>query len=133
MRENDLRLRNFVSITEDAKKEMWENEIDFESNDFFIVTCLEINELKIYINGSYIEFDYKDIVPIKVDDKILNIFGWEWKIVHQGFHNGEFKIVERYKNGYALIFGDELIPFKYLHQLQNIFYTLKEEELSSPK
>ena len=77
------------------------------------------------------EIPYYDLSPIPLTEEWLLKFGFEWKIQHQGFYNGRFKIDEKYKEGYRLYFGGEKIDVKHVHQLQNLYFALTGEELKT--
>ena len=69
------------------------------------------------------------LMPIPLTEEWLLKFGFEWKIQHQGFHNGAFKIEEEYKKGYRFYIGNEKISIQYVHQLQNLYHALTGKEL----
>lgn len=73
--------------------------------------------------------------PIPLTPEILEKCGFDWSIYYQAFHKEyfEFDITECYPKGYALTtFKRGLIiapNIQYLHQLQNLYYSLTGEEL----
>jgi hypothetical protein len=102
----------------------------FDIND---VTADDIFFLSEYMNR------VKDISPVKITIQLLQKLGfkkdskYDWIIEHKDFevlvyhcpygediHNGE---------GCFMFKGGNCIDFKYLHQLQNLYFALTGEEL----
>ena len=107
----ELRIHNLVSITEAARKELFDcNEVLFEENTHR-VSGLDIDELRLFIDSMEVEFDYSQIEPIELTG--------EWLI--------KCNVVKRSVYGTTVIarIVDSIgIPdyIKSVHELQNWYY-----------
>lgn len=75
-------------------------------------------------------YNYKDFTPVKLSDEWFKRFGFEYRM--GGYENGiRFEHVPE-MDCYHLDLGNPLLqaPFiKYVHQLQNLYFCLIQEEL----
>lgn len=84
----------------------------------------------------------KYIKPIPLTEEILLKCGFEWSIQHQAHKHKKFKYVIDFYNSHpqfnsSVCFlnkehrsGENLICIQYLHQLQNLYFALTNEELT---
>lgn len=125
---NDLRVGNFIKFNNHLEKE----KIVQVNLRFFASWAGGRNpdEMKVdeEISNYYTE--------IELTPDILQRCGFDWSIYHQAFHKEGFDldINECYPKGYALCRfkrkGDPIVPnIFYLHQLQNVYYSLTGSEL----
>ena len=118
MKPNELRINNYVKV------QLCTNPIQIITNIMF--------------NGIYTvdteNVDYADVEPIKLTDKWLINFGFEkteWD------NNNSFRKMVG-NNDYTIVFysnciceiGDVIVKeIQYVHQLQNLYFALTENEL----
>lgn len=80
--------------------------------------------------------DVKDLAGVILTKEWLDKFGFEWIIYYQANHKVGFKfdLNELYKGGYSLsTFKKEVIlieKLEFLHQLQNVYFSLTTKELT---
>ena len=115
MKASDLRLGNYVHM-------------DMSIDD------IEVVKLKIGDLASF-AIEIRDLFPIPLTEEWLLKFGFEWKGIV-----GKNRFLTKYTPcGKAIVFKDGYIifagvtieyPVGYLHQLQNLYFALTNEELS---
>ena len=78
-----------------------------------------------------------DYLPISLTPEILEKCGFEWSIYHQAWHKQGFvfDLSERSVGGFFMHksrLNSEIIcpKIQYLHQLQNLYFALTNEELN---
>jgi hypothetical protein len=108
LKTNELRIGNLISF--------------ISTSDIEMIVKIDKN----FINDVY----WTDLHPILITEEWLLRFEFEWSIFHQGWWNGKFKIVEKHEDGWYFIFGNERIHLKSVHQLQNLYFALTDEELT---
>ena len=118
MNENELRLGNYYAIAED-------NGITYKQVTYLIPSAGDW-----FSNGDNLTHACK---PILLTEDWLLKFGFE-----QGVNNNTFRHI---KSAYAVSFifdnfefrssecGDYITTIKYVHQLQNLYFALTDEEL----
>lgn len=80
--------------------------------------------------------DIKDLSGVPLTKELIFKYGFEWIIYYQANHKVGFKfdLNESYKGGYSLsTFKKEVIlveKMEYLHQLQNVYFSLMNKELT---
>lgn len=83
MNPNELRIGNYVSLTEAEKKDLFDS-LDFESIEqveeyicpFYKISGLLLTELYLIVNGCEFEFNYSDIQPITLTEEWLIKLGF---------------------------------------------------------
>lgn len=139
MKANELRLHNRISITEKARKELWECEMDVEPLSTGFITSIDIDQCRILLDSMEYEMDFNDLEPIPLTEEWLLKFSFEKKrdsykkeVLSYGnisfqFNNGKLMFCElnQYR-GYTL--GSPEVEF--VHSLQNLFFALCGEELT---
>lgn len=118
---NEVREGNWIKL-DNAK--VWRKIWDGKEYKVDIDVLLEISSHEDYYS------------PIELTSEILTKCGFDWSIYHQAFHKEGFELDmnECYPKGYALCRfkrNDEpVVPnILYLHQLQNVYYSLTGSEL----
>jgi len=93
--------------------------------------CLNTDEFGIGV------VDWNNINPIPLTPEILEKCGFEWSIYHQAWHKQGFvfDLSERSVGGFFMHksrLNSEIIcpEIQYLHQLQNLYFSLTGEELN---
>ena len=139
----ELRIHNLVSITESARKELFDcNEVLFEKN-IHQVTGLDIDELRLFIDSMEVEFDYSQIEPIELTKEWLKKAGFD-EATHEGndvmiYSKSEWNFVLEYYNfqvksesSWFLVqyLGQLEIKIQFIHQLQNLYFALTNKELT---
>ena len=124
------------------------NLIQYKKGHLSIITGLEIRDNKelVTVKGlddSYIDgcYELNNFYPVKLsEDLISKLPKEEWNFVGFGmrviYQHIKFKTIKfEYTDSHVVIyFNDEIINFKnYVHQLQNIYFTLTEMELKLNK
>jgi hypothetical protein len=99
MKANELRLNNIILYKGEAYK--------ISGNYILFKTCVNI------------ERKDKDYEPIPLTEEWLLKFGFIW--------HGDIKILKGYLNNY--VDGNGETHLKYVHQLQNLYFALTNEEL----
>jgi hypothetical protein len=100
-------------------------EIQILSNDKALNQTLGVT----YRNGSCWAFD---IEPVPLTEEWLLKCGYVFTNIYQGFNqyrNGSVLELSITPNGFELFFNYKWIKIKYVHQLQNLYFLLTENEL----
>jgi hypothetical protein len=84
---------------------------------------------------AFLQYD-NDAEPTPLTPEILEACGFEWDIFYQGFTNGRYVINILHDGRISFAYGKrrhddmQFMPYiKYLHQLQNLYYSLTGTEL----
>lgn len=110
---NELRIGNYI------------REIDL-SNFHTVVNIESFPEAIIYIDNGK-PLDEKDAMPIELTPEILQKAGFELKSTLLDYCKGNVSIRQK-QNGYEVAWYHSTIH--YLHQLQNLYFALTNEELT---
>ena len=120
---NELRIGNYINNY---------NKVLSITDDGLLCTGLSIIGVVIIENPK----------PIPLTEEILLKCGFEWSIQHQAHKHEKFKYVIDFYNSHpqfnsSVCFlnkehrrGENLICIQYLHQLQNLYFALTNEELT---
>jgi len=108
---------------------------DYQNNTIKVLGISDVyNDGNYYIiseNGGSIDDDHK---PIPLTPEILLKCGFTSDKWLMSFHLGENKMwIDKTSNEFYWVFGrkeTKYLRIKYLHQLQNLFYSLTNEELN---
>lgn len=131
----DLKIKNIVTLSEDVRREMHINEIH-ALNDFFTVeTIYSDNEVALKLDDEVVDLAEKDIEPLEINADWLLKLGFEKKK-----QPGRLYDYYYIKNGLYFSFIDfhrlvyknkalEDVKCTYVHQLQNLYYSLSGTEL----
>ena len=141
IRANELRIGNFVSVNKGF--EMLVHSIYKDDTLYLDFIPPLVNE------GDIWEEDVSDVSPIKLTEEWLEKFGFlKLKGVKRKFYSqmthikDDFFVGTRdkracdYKKGKSLVYvchGDNIIDLYYVHQLQNLFFSLTGKELTFKK
>ncbi len=123
MEAKELRIGNKVLNVKgevDSIKEIWE-----KNNDYAVVLENEHNAYYLTHKGGEL------IKPIPLTEKWLLKFGFESYDVEYKYASRWLNI-EKSENGYVKLADDYFIDsfeFKHVHQLQNLYFALSNEEL----
>jgi len=142
-----LRIGNYLQPTEKAIKELLEQEMDIKPKSLGEVTSIDNDEIRLYIDSMEIEFYYEDVQPIPLTEEWLLKFGFsknendvlqiETTLMPLSITLSDNYPDEKYK---AWVYEDENFRYhiisdniKYVHQLQNLYFDLTNEELNLNK
>jgi len=138
MKKNELRIGNLVSINNDIWGEfkrvpMIVTKIDSDTDDMFPVStgAVSVKSLDKMYPNDFAQFD-EFIEPIKLTEEWLLNFGFykhnnAWKIGKQNLYpNFNFSIWKDMSVNSA----EFPVKLQYVHQLQNLYFALKGEELT---
>ena len=131
VRSKDLRIGNFVYGVN-----------EFQFNALPICSLHSDNTLRLLVGDKSIGcFSASEIVPIKLDNEWLEIFGFKKSCTGEGdnyveyFDNSKLTICD-WGNGYIMSnpFAHGIrVELKYVHQLQNLFFAALGKELECVK
>ena len=121
MNSSDLRIGNWVAY----------------NNDFFIIKTISKYRVTATRGRGDVEFDYTSIKPIELTEEILLKCGFEQELIKHQYslrlitlqlpnENDYHKKGRVYYNSWAI--KNECV--EYLHQLQNLYFSLTNEELN---
>lgn len=92
--------------------------------------------------GLDLSLSYTEAQPIPLTPEILEACGfvkkhntgyWQFYALNNGWHIGEW-VINKHVAGWekkgAFYYGDSYMHVKYLHQLQNLYFALVEQELT---
>jgi hypothetical protein len=146
MEAKNFRIGNLINLKN------WQDEIsffnDFEAKQeqidaivksgegFAKVMNITNDEIELNAYGCDLDYySYEEILPIETNEHILrNLIMWEFigfgtRIIYKHMKFNAIKI-EMCAEDVAVYFNDELISFKkHVHDLQNLFFALTNEEL----
>ena len=127
MKANELRIGNLVTLNEKQRQELWNNEIHAQNDFFEVKTIYSDNDISIELDDETVDISEDDVDGILIDERWLIKAGL---IKNNGypytFFNGFIKI----RNGiYFYKYYHLDIELKYVHQLQNLYFALTNEEL----
>lgn len=126
MEVKELRISNYLTITESAKKDLW-NCIEINIKNIYCeVESFSNDEIYLIIdNYESIEFGYEDVKPILLTEEIL------LKCGYKKFDNNHYIILGHmiYMLSDMFICDKNGIIIKYLHQLQNLYFAINGKEL----
>lgn len=116
MKPQELRIGNYV-VHRDNKDHILEIKA-IDDGEFKVVECVGTHPI-----------DIGNIAPIPLTEECLLKLGFERNVFHQGYEKGDFTIFFLDK---IIIFkigtGSEII-IQYVHELQNLYYALTNNEL----
>lgn len=138
---NELRLGNWVQITDKLKSEIEEE--GYIKNEFQITSSFnKDDDIQIY-NPYEIIYEYfiaEQIEPIPITEDWLLRFGFEASSIHDNYKLGEIEISSSMRKittneRYNFYLDGEIpesmkIRIQYIHQLQNLFFALTGTELT---
>ena len=114
MKSNELRIGNWV---------------EQPNNGVTRVTAI-LNDLQIKTETGYVD---KYCMPIPLTEEWLLKFGFELDIEDGGYQKGKYKVSVSDEGCLFFIYigyyPEEIAEFKYVHQLQNLYFALTGEEL----
>jgi hypothetical protein len=119
MKANDLRIGNLVNY-------LIIDEMD-ERKKWFEVSEIDYDDLRIIQNKHEVNQDYQ---PIQLTEEWLLKFGFKQTFIskiHLTFSKGSFHLLKRVNH---IQIWYESIDVKYVHQLQNLYYALTNQELT---
>lgn len=115
MKANELRIGNYV-LTNTT-----------ETHSMTVHTIGEMKGVSVLING----YREEDVSPIPITEEWLLKFGFEW--LNHGLRLGNICLRQEI-SGYAIYLSNEShnfkIDLKHVHQLQNLYFALTQEELT---
>lgn len=130
----ELRIGNYICSKEDDNKIVIERIIAFENlNGVYVIGDFDKVQEKLE-NNTYI--NVSAILPIKITEELLLRFGAE-KQLYENDENDYYLIIRHerfniiYENEDCIFceICDETFMLKYIHQLQNLYFTLTGKEL----
>ena len=143
MKATELRIGNYVNIKEEAKKNLFdtcsllEAQVKYlNENQLFKVASVDEDQVRLYLENEEVEFNFDEIEPVELTSEIIKYFGFEGQ--PSDFYKDKLSICLKgsdsfHKEG-RVYFNSWCIKekqIKYLHKLQNLFFSLTEEELAS--
>ena len=85
------------------------------------------------IKGISLESDLSHIKPIPLTEEWLLKFGFEFDEEDDGYQKGKYKVSVSNEGCLFFInigyYPEEIAEFNYVHQLQNLYFALTNEEL----
>lgn len=96
---------------------------------------VEVKDIMTYgINSQWgcSTFNYEELKPIPLTEEWLLKFGFKYTKMEVGFNQFRKGILELSitPNGYELFFTYKWVKIEYVHQLQNLYFALTNEELT---
>ena len=134
MKYTDFRIGNYISVTEKARKEFFEDTTEILDVRLEVSTISK-DEIRIIHDGNEVEFNYNQIIPFEINEEWLSAYGFEMSYQNKKAQIGCF-ILSKGVDSWRLYwqFGDNQIfldrKLKFIHELQNIFKELTTYELS---
>lgn len=123
LRENELRIGNYIKTDDDiiciVSRIETKEYTHWNSGDCFSITALELNTKDDYLNVRNDNWQ-----PIELTEEIFNGIPYSFTIYLDQDFKG-FRIISR-----GVDFDFELDNYPYLHQLQNLYWCLCEQELN---
>ena len=152
MKATELRIGNLITITENEKEALFNSLNVVLESDILEVSKIDKDELILIIqdinDGSEeIEFYYENVKPIPITEEWLLKFGFEKEA---DFFSKEINLIgvitsmdlvipgtlwdhDTYIMKYTLHRTELLKHFKYIHELQNFYFALINQELEIKK
>jgi hypothetical protein len=142
MKASNFRIGNFIGITEQAKKDVFDtchlDNPESLGEILFEIASISDDKLDLYVGSEEMEFGLDELEQVRITDNILNRLGFK-------NDDGDF-VIESGRQGFivAKAQGDDLILLyrediglnynslkfiEYVHELQNIFFVLTNDEL----
>jgi len=132
MKANELRIGNYINVPETKQCPFRIDLFDYVTNGigkFGQIISKDIHPLTWYL---------QDLSPIPLTEEWLLKFGFYfdlktdydgyWKKYKEGFEIRIYKFEDYFEYGWQL--GHDPIKIKYVHQLQNLYFSLTGEELT---
>lgn len=133
----ELRIGNYVTLTEKLRREMWDNQISAYNEYFKVDTIYSDGDVVLELDDENVDFESKDIQPIELTEEWLLKLNFEKKevyvsgVMYDGWLNFSFHLdINHIKNTFFYHWMGGNIEIKYVHQLQNLFFALTGEELT---
>lgn len=134
IRPNDLRIGNY--LCDKFNQLIIVQEI--RSNAIVCVLLIPSeHDNQVFLNAlSNTLMDYNSLYPMELNDFILG--NMEFKYAQSNDSETEYEYsgfritLNKANNTFSYKLGAEIIELKYLHDLQNLFYTIKKQDLSLP-
>ena len=128
MKAQELRIGNLVTLNEEQRQELWNNQIHAQNDFFEVKTIYSDNDISLELDDEIVDISENDVDGILLDEKWLIKAGLQKNNGYPyKFLNGFIKI----RNGiYFYKYYNLDIELKYVHQLQNLYFTLTGSELS---
>ncbi len=138
MKVTELRIGNLVTLDDKMRKECWENQIHAHNDFFEVKTIYSDGDVSLQLDDEIIELSEDEIDPIPLTEEWLLKAGFE-KINH--INGYSFFYYKRKRNSnmtsisiydsHTTIGNTSTIPHcEYIHQLQNLYFTLTQKELT---
>jgi len=116
----DLRIGNLVTLADKQRKELWENQINATNKYFEVKTIYSDGDIALELDEEIVDIDLIEVQPIPITEQLLLEFG---------FHKDNFV----YRKNDFVISGwftyNGNLELKYVHQLQNLYFALTNQEL----
>lgn len=119
MKETDLRIGNYVTRKQSENKALWKV---IAITEFFI-------NLELIGFDTLIQADINDIEPVILDSFYLSTLGLDNNTNLSCEQKNIYCILEKDIQGYVVYISDYKKNINYVHELQNLFYSLFEKEL----
>ena len=141
MGSTELRIGNLVTLDENQRRDLWYNQIN-AINDFFEVkTIYSDGDIALQLDDEIVDINVDDVSPISLTEEWLLKFGFEicgYGEVHSMCFTG-YRVKNSIWDVYAVSNGEfvlhkntketSITNIKYVHQLQNLYFSLTGEEL----
>ena len=126
---NELRLGNLLTLNDKVRQELFNNEIHARNKYFKVLTIYSDGDILLELDDENVEIDIKDIEPIPLTEEWLLKLGF--KRFPWGLVIGELLFKDDLKcNELTLEIGNGFrVKNKHVHQLQNLYFALTNEEL----
>lgn len=135
LKANELRLNNLVTLNHKVREELFHNQIHAQNEYFEVLTIYSDGDILLKLDDENVELDIKEIEPIPLTEEWLLKFGFEKiKSDYEEAESYDFYNENLYfnmANQSIKINGIYAISFipEHVHQLQNLYYALTNEEL----
>jgi hypothetical protein len=142
MKASELRIGNFVTLSEKQRQELWYNQIHAQKEFFVVKTIYSDNDISIEVDDEIIDISENDVEPIPLTEEWLLKFGFikEYNDDEREnrdcfyLNNSDDSFYINYDISYngwylgASTYGF-LKSFEHVHQLQNLYFALTNTEL----
>lgn len=124
MKVNELRIGNLVKIDRGIGKVVSIDDPEYENWNEALETPIVVS-----INGEYYDCIEEEVKGIGITPDFLNLMGFMNGLVNANIYTkGDFSI--SFANNYFYIFLEErIVRFDFVHELQNLYYSLFQKEL----